>query len=58
MEESGIGKGGELTTSFVGNEIVGHKAPGVKSTVTLKANRFRKILSCPHLMAPLDGDMF
>ncbi len=58
MQESGIGKAGELGTSFAGNEIVGQKAHGRKLTVTLKANRFHKILSCPHLMAPLDGGMF
>ena len=47
-----------ISTPLAGNEIVGHKAPGRKLTVTLKANRLHEILSCPHLMAPLDGDIF
>ena len=58
MEEAEIGKAGEPITSIVGNEIADPKTPRRKLTVTLKANRFHKILSCPHLMAPLDGDMF
>jgi hypothetical protein len=52
MEESDIGRAGELTTSVAGNEIVGPKTPGGKLIITVEANHFNKILSCPRLMAP------